>query len=88
MKLVYCLECNDMVRLTKDERTCECGRSGGQYEPDGLNATFFGENSVPVGFTNSSFRAAIRNRPHSGMGYNFTAFVMPTVIPTLKYKCR
>jgi len=89
MKLVYCKECNSVVRLIAErERVCECGRSGGQYKKDGLNAEFFGENAVPIGFANSSFKEAIQDRPHSGPGSIFTAFVIPTVCGTMKYKHR
>ena len=89
MKIVYCLDCNSTVRLIKEkERTCECGRSGGQYKKDGVNAEFFGENAVPIGFANSSLKEAIDNRPHEGGGYIFTAFVIPTVCNTFKYKHR
>ena len=85
MKLIYCLDCDSVVRLTgKRERVCECGRSGGKYLDD-LNAEFFGENAVPLGFANSSFIEAIHNRPHEGMGERFTAFVIPTVCKTMKY---
>ena len=85
MKLIYCLNCDSVVRLVKHERACECGRSGGMYK-DKTNAEFYGEDAVPIGFATSTLRQAIKDRPHDGMGSRFTAFVIPTVCDTMKYK--
>ena len=35
MKLVYCRVCYDWVALHYHPRSCDCGRSGGWYKPDG-----------------------------------------------------
>jgi hypothetical protein len=84
MKLLLCRACQDVIKLAKTERTCACGAVGGQYLEDGLNATYWGANAVPLGFANSTLVEAVQNRPESGMGYRFTAFVIPQECPTMK----
>jgi hypothetical protein len=55
MKLIYCLECRDVVRLFPERRSCKCGASWGQYLPD--NATTVQNTScVSIGFHNGDFR--------------------------------
>lgn len=82
MKLIYCKLCQDVVRLIKDhDRKCSCGKSGGQYL-DNLNAEYFGDNAVPIGFSNPDFRIALRNRPKEGLGTRFEAFVIPEMCDT------
>lgn len=55
MKLIRCKKCNDVVRLIhKNWRTCECGKSGGQYNDDMLSATVGGKCEV-IGIRNDYF---------------------------------
>ena len=82
MKLIVCRECQDVVRLIQGEkRTCKCGKVGGKYL-DELNAVYFGDMAVPIGFANNSLAMAIRNQPKQGMGQDFDAFVIPKVCNT------
>lgn len=82
MKLVLCKECQDIVRLIEDKkRVCQCGKVGGKYVDD-LNAVYFGDVAVPIGFANSTLVKAIANQPENGMGVNFTAFVIPKTCDT------
>lgn len=82
MKLIYCMQCNDVVKLRGKERTCYCGASGGRYL-DELKAEFFGP-CVPLGFANTSFAIALKNQPEGpGLGERFEAFVIPRVCPTM-----
>lgn len=77
MKLILCRKCTDVVRLFSDAtRHCRCGKSGGRYEADEINAVFFGP-CVPLGFDNTSLLDAIRAQPQSGLGSRFEAFVIP-----------
>lgn len=96
MKLLLCPECQDVRKLGKLRYTtcecskcvqlyatfCECGESWGYYRADGLNAIVDGE-AIPLGFLNSSLVDAIRNRPVSGDGSRFEAFVIPIVCDTV-----
>lgn len=84
MKLIFCLNCTDVVRLTTDKKECRCGKSGGYYLADGLNAAIWG-SALPLGFANGSFVDAIRNQPKEGMGERFEAFVIPKECPTIVY---
>lgn len=84
MKLLLCKECQDIVRLIREEkRVCKCGKVGGKYT-NNLNAIYFGEMAVPIGFVNSTLVKALHKQPNEGMGENFTAFVIPKVCPTYK----
>ena len=56
MKLIYCMNCKDVVKLAKDKwRKCECGNSGGQYNSDNLTATIGGLVKV-LGIANPFFQ--------------------------------
>ena len=54
MKLFYCPQCHDVMKLHVYLRQCYCGESGGFYKRDGLNAVLIGE-AIPVGIDNFSF---------------------------------
>ena len=82
MKLLYCNTCKDIFSLSYTTKTCQCGESGGHYEADGLNATYYG-NATPLGFTNGSFNHAKDRQPEWGNGFEFTAFVIPKVCPSM-----
>ena len=81
MKLIYCSHCDDVRKLSYTLTTCECGRSFGKYDKDGLNAMYSGE-AVPIGFANQSFMDAFLDQPESGQGQRFEAFVIPKKCPT------
>jgi hypothetical protein len=84
MKLIFCRECQDIRKLLSAAFvTCQCGQSGGHYLADGLNAEVWGP-CVPLGFNNTELATAVRNRPLSGMGRNFGAFVIPRRCATIR----
>lgn len=82
MKLIFCPECEDVVRLQEVDRQCRCGKSGGKYT-DIINAEIWGK-AIPIGFNNSSFVAALLKRPDEGMGSRFEAFVIPHKCASVK----
>lgn len=84
MKLVLCLACQDVFKLSNTPRCCKCGLSSGYYQPDGLNAVYSGEKAIPIGFNNTSLAAAVATQPKDGMGQSFNAFVIPKKCPTFK----
>jgi len=47
-----------------------------------LDAKIGGE-AIPIGFANSNFEAALLLQPETGMGKEFTAFVIPKICPTI-----
>jgi hypothetical protein len=56
MKLIRCKKCNDVVRLIESKwRTCECGKSGGQYNKDFMSATVGGDCEI-IGISNLMFK--------------------------------
>lgn len=80
MKLIYCPECQDVRKLHKKWAACECGKSWGFYNEDGLHAVIGGK-AVPLGFNNSSFAQALRHR--TGSRYelrNFVAFTIYEIV--------
>ena len=83
MKLLLCKNCQDIIRLIDTDRLCQCGAIGGKYT-DSLNAVYFGDMAVPIGFANSTLTKAIQTQPEDGMGENFTAFVIPKVCTTYR----
>lgn len=56
MKLIHCKKCHDVVRLIDTEwRTCDCKKSGGQYNEDLMTATVGGNCDI-VGISNLFFK--------------------------------
>jgi hypothetical protein len=70
MKLIFCKECQDVVKLDFAKRECKCGRSSGYYE-DSLNAVYWGP-------------CVIRWQPDSGQGSVVEAFVIPKKCKTME----
>ena len=85
MKLLFCKNCQDIVRLFDETRVCKCGKTSGAYINE-LDAWYSGDYAIPIGFQNSSLGTALRNQPEEGLGFNFTAFVIPKECPTFKLR--
>ncbi len=82
MKLLFCLNCEDVMNLNLKEKSCSCGESGGKYI-DNLNAIYWGD-CKPLGFINSDFKTALVHQPNQGEGKRFVSFVIPKRCPTMK----
>ena len=61
MKFAVCSECLDWVKLGRQDRTCRCGKTGGFYLPDGVNARVWGPGFA-VGVDNRTFHKAVVHR--------------------------
>lgn len=86
MKLIFCKECTDVVRLKVEAiKKCDCGKSSGQYYEDGLYAWYKGP-CIPLGFANRSFTSALANQPEENWGKEFTAFVIQKECNTFENK--
>ena len=83
MKLIFCPKCQDMLKLQRELRMCDCMSSWGQYDDNGIDATIGGE-AIPIGIDNYTFSEAIRNRPMAGLGSTFEAFVIPEICNTVR----
>jgi hypothetical protein len=81
MKLIFCPLCQDVIKLTLALRYCQCGESHGYYLDD-INAQIGGK-AIPLGFMNYSLAQAIKRRPETGQGQEFTAFVIPRNVSTI-----
>ena len=82
MKLIYCKECGDIVRLRGELRGCWCGGSTGRYI--GVFQAEIGGSAIPLGFDSLDFFVAIEERPEKGLGKGFTAFVIPEECETVE----
>ena len=85
MKLVYCPECQDLVRLFREDRRCKCGQSGGHYEPNGRDAVLWGQ-AIPFGLDNFELGRALQRRPDSGLGRPVSFFIIPVHSPRISYR--
>jgi hypothetical protein len=96
MKLLYCTECHDIVKLDYLPRSCKCGASEGCYLDDGLHSEIKGEFAMCLGIANSTFVRALGNHASMpegqppnrnrgpGYGWQFEAFVIPEPCNTVK----
>jgi len=84
MKLLYCLNCSNIVCLQGVTKQCECGRVGGSYV-DFVNAEYWGD-PVLIGFANSSFADAlgVRDEIDESWGEDFRAFIFSPKAKTIK----
>ena len=83
MKLLFCIRCQDLFRLTQEQKRCKCGVAGGQYL-DEVNAEYTGYCAIPLGISNESFKHALKKQPKEGLGAQFTAFVIAEECNTFK----
>lgn len=83
MKLILCKECQDVVRLMPEKRSCKCGKCSGKYV-DSINAIYSGELAVPLGFNNRILVNSVNKFTLSGFGLDFTAFVISSDCNTFK----
>ena len=58
MKLIFCQECQDVIKLLSAERSCSCGNSGGRYLEDLITAEIWGA-AVPIKIENDDFLGAL-----------------------------
>ena len=85
MKLLFCPECQDVVKFwdrSKGKRYCACGASYGYYS-NSVNVVMGGKG-IPIGFLNSSLATALAHRPHEGLGSDFVAFVIAKQCSTIE----
>jgi len=75
MKLLFCRNCGDVLKLQLGRRTCECGDSRGKYLADGDSAEISGPNATVIAIDNVTLAEAITNQPQTGRGTDFKAWV-------------
>lgn len=84
MKLLFCQECEDIIRLKSHEKKCDCGKVKGRYL-DNINAVYSGP-AIPIGIDNNFLATAIRCYPNipDKKSMKITAFLIPKKTPQLK----
>ena len=60
MKVLYCENCDSLVKLTGEWRTCPCQQVGGRYKEDDHVVVFSGP-AVCVGVCNDDWAHAVRD---------------------------
>lgn len=85
MKLLFCKDCGSVFSLSYEEKKCDCGKTSGKYQIDGLHAEYSGQG-IPIGFANNSFGFALKHQPKQGLGQEFQAFVIPEICSTFENK--
>jgi len=80
MKLLFCPDCQDVFKLAKILRSCECGKCSGKYI-NNLDAIY--NNGIPLGFNNQSLGMACAAQPVAGWGKRFEAFVIARNVTTM-----
>lgn len=74
MKLLYCQDCGDLIKLKEKKPTsCECGKSGGMLL-EASKASYYGDNATPIEVINRSFLSAIQNHAASKTAAYFDTF--------------
>jgi hypothetical protein len=69
MKLLYCKNCDSVVRLTLKKRKCECWKTQWVHI-DNLNAIYTWKYAHPFWIDNNSFWVRIREDYKENMMYN------------------
>lgn len=79
MKLLFCTECQDVVKLWQnpEPRRCACGKSWGRYI-NKLDAEF-GGSAYLLGFNNTQMGHSwnLRDQVPASRGRDFNAFFIP-----------
>lgn len=64
MKLLLCLYCTDIRKMTRTLRSCECGRSAARYLDDSWHAEVWGPHARVVLMYNGTVLDAIQAAEH------------------------
>lgn len=75
MKLLFCKDCSDVVKLQLFDRSCACGNSSGRYNADGDTCTVSGVSAVVIAIGNRSLFLGVLMQPETGEGPNLKAWV-------------
>jgi len=74
MKLLYCPNCEDIIKLRTKVRFCDCGAISGRYL-DNKMAVYTGD-AVPLGIDNNMFLGAVIVWQATDGTCNFDAFII------------
>ena len=79
MKLLFCPQCQDIVKMTYEWRACKCEACRGRYLADGLWAEVEGAPAMVMGISNDSLACAVMDYVDSDFTTNprVEAFMVP-----------
>lgn len=80
MKLIFCKQCQDIVRLTNRIRYCKCKNVYGRYVNDSV--AIISKNAVPIGILNNSLKAAL-NKDNKTEDVHFVSFIIAENAPNI-----
>ena len=88
MKLLFCMQCGDVVKLFPERRSCKCGKSWGEYEDDNAT-TVQTTNSVSLGIHNQDFRQAVdaylKDPGHFSPVLTMRCWINPVTEPDVRF---
>ncbi len=88
MKLLFCLHCQDIIRLTLERRYCQCGKSWGQYTED-HSTTIQTPESISIGLANQDLQLALEtffaDREYFSPALSLRAWINPDSEPDVLY---
>ncbi len=88
MKLLFCMECGDVVRLFPEQRSCKCGKSWGMYEDDNAT-TVQTTHSISLGIHNQDFHQAVdaylRDPGHFSPMLTMRTWINPVTEPDVRF---
>lgn len=81
LKLLLCLNCNDIFNLHYEIKSCRCGRTYGKHINQS-HAVYHGDNAIPIEFNNKTFSDAIKSQQNNSLELSFTSIVVPKNCPS------
>ena len=82
MKLIFCKDCQDVIKIDRDMRTCKCGKAKA-YLTDHINA-IVNDHAIVLGFSNPSLANAFKIKPTIHFGSRFEAFIISKEAKSIK----
>ena len=76
MKVIWCINCQDMIKIRRERRTCACGKSSCQLIDDDLLKAEISGPCLPIAISNQSLNMAW----NSWIGDKRTVFVQGWLI--------
>lgn len=88
MKLLFCLDCGDVVQMRPEPRSCVCGRASGRYLEDGATVEQTA-GSVSIALHNHDLRDALAALQASPDAWHplmvFRAYINPGCETDVRY---
>ena len=76
MKLLFCIKCNDLFKISTRLKRCRCGECFGKYTANRHALISDSDDCMVVRISNTSFRLAINTFQSSGEGIDLKGTVI------------